>query len=442
MDAPPIHYARTDDGVNIAYWTLGEGPSLVYGPAWATHARAIWDVPLAREMFTALATRYRVTYFDPRSIGLSDLDPQDVSLDAFAGDIAAVYEAAGLQHSGIFAEGASVHPAIRFAAANAERVTGLALYGSSLSYQDWSGVSSLGGVADLIRGARTDTQFDAARKAFLGVTDRLTPEDLEKLVSGLGVRGDIDRSFDSRSAWNASEDAASLALPVLVMARQDDTYYPVETVRPLAAAIPGARFLVLPGKGGFAFDGDLDPMFNAIDDLLAPSSPTPGDTDGTPHAFRTLLFTDLESSTALTQKLGDAKAQEILHGHNEIVATALADHDGERVKHTGDGIMAAFGSAVSAVQAALQIQHDLAGGEIRVRIGLNAGEPIAEDHDYFGTAVQLAARLCDRAEPGQVLVSNVVRELCAGKTFTFNDLGPATLKGFDAPVALYAVGMN
>jgi adenylate cyclase len=104
--------------------------------------------------------------------------------------------------------------------------------------------------------------------------------------------------------------------------------------------------------------------------------------------------------------------------------------------------MASFGSAVSAVQAARQIQRDLAGGEIRVRVGLNAGEPIAEDHDYFGTAVQLAARICDRAEPGQVLVSRVVRDLCAGKTFTFEDVGAATLKGIDEPVALYAVGVE
>ncbi len=75
----------------------------------------------------------------------------------------------------------------------------------------------------------------------------------------------------------------------------------------------------------------------------------------------------------------------------------------------------------------------------RFPVGINAGEPIAEDRDYFGTAVQLAARLCDRAEPGQVLVSNVVRELCAGKTLTFDDLGAATLKGFDEAVRLFAV---
>ena len=89
--------------------------------------------------------------------------------------------------------------------------------------------------------------------------------------------------------------------------------------------------------------------------------------------------------------------------------------------------------------ASLQIQLDLTRGEVRVRIGLNAGEPIAEDDDLFGTAVQLAARVTDRAAPGQVLVSNVVRELCAGKTFEFSPVVEATLKGFSEPVTLYEV---
>jgi adenylate cyclase len=129
----------------------------------------------------------------------------------------------------------------------------------------------------------------------------------------------------------------------------------------------------------------------------------------------------------------------VLHGHNDAVRAALAAHDGEEVKHTGDGIMASFGSAVSAVEAALAIQRDLAGGEVRVRVGLNAGEPIQEEGDLFGGSVQLAARVCDRAEPGQVLVSNVVRELCTGKLFQFADQGEATLKGFPESVRLFTV---
>ncbi|MCA9852865.1 MAG: adenylate/guanylate cyclase domain-containing protein, partial [Dehalococcoidia bacterium] len=163
-------------------------------------------------------------------------------------------------------------------------------------------------------------------------------------------------------------------------------------------------------------------------------------TAATAGPFQTILFTDLESSTALTQRLGDEAAQEVLRGHNAAVRTSLEAHGGREVKHTGDGIMAAFPSAVRAVEAALQVQKELAGGEVRVRIGLNAGEPISEDDDLFGTAVQLAARICDRAEPGQVLVSRVVADLCAGKRLQFSHHSDATLKGFAEPVALYEVG--
>ncbi len=157
------------------------------------------------------------------------------------------------------------------------------------------------------------------------------------------------------------------------------------------------------------------------------------------QGLQTILFTDLESSTALTQRVGDEAAQEVIRGHNAAVRGALDEHGGREVKHTGDGIMASFPSAVAAVTAALQIQRDLAGGEVRVRIGLNAGEPIAEDDDLFGLSVILASRITDRAEPGQVLVARVVADLCAGKTFQFTSVGEATLKGFDEPVTLYEV---
>jgi class 3 adenylate cyclase len=214
----------------------------------------------------------------------------------------------------------------------------------------------------------------------------------------------------------------------------------IDPARSMAAGIPGAKLVALATQGTPFFTGQ------AVDVLLAALSTFAGvDVAGqslsvaasTP--IRTILFTDLESSTALTQAIGDAKAQDVLHGHNDVVRAALAAHDGEEVKHTGDGIMASFGSAVSAVEAALAIQRGLVGAEVRVRVGLNAGEPIQEDGDLFGGSVQLAARVCDRAEPGQVLVSNVVRELCTGKMFRFADQGEAILKGFPDPVRLFAV---
>lgn len=160
-------------------------------------------------------------------------------------------------------------------------------------------------------------------------------------------------------------------------------------------------------------------------------------------AFRTILFTDMEGSTSLTQRLGDARAMAVLRALDRVVGEALDRHGGSEVKHTGDGVMASFPSVVGAIESAVQIQRRLAeaaeGDAIRLRIGMSAGEPVTERDDLFGAVVQLAARLCTRAEPGSVLVSSAVRDLAMGKGFEFQKRGRVTLKGFEEPVPVFEV---
>jgi class 3 adenylate cyclase len=162
-------------------------------------------------------------------------------------------------------------------------------------------------------------------------------------------------------------------------------------------------------------------------------------------AFRTILFTDIEESTRLTQRLGDTQAMDLIRAHDEVVREALHANGGSKVKHTGDGVMASFRSVVGALRFAISVQTDLTGkGDrlphpVRVRIGLAAGEPIPESEDLFGATVNLAARLCARAEPGTILVPGAIRELAMGKGFVFQRSGPLTLKGFDEPVEAFQV---
>jgi class 3 adenylate cyclase len=157
-------------------------------------------------------------------------------------------------------------------------------------------------------------------------------------------------------------------------------------------------------------------------------------------AFRAILFTDLEGSTRLTQRLGDAGAMTVVRRHDEIVRDALGRTGGTEVKHTGDGLMASFRSVADAIQAAVLVQQDLADAEragempLGVRIGIAAGEPVAERDDLFGTAVQLASRLSTRAAPRTILVSSAVRDLALGKGFRFGAAKSVRLKGFDGPV--------
>jgi class 3 adenylate cyclase len=161
--------------------------------------------------------------------------------------------------------------------------------------------------------------------------------------------------------------------------------------------------------------------------------------------LRAIMFTDLAGSTEVSTRDGDATAMELLHRHDEIVRAALESQGGREVKHTGDGIFASFSYVSRAVDCAVQIQRefgepttaDAEGG--RVRIGISAGEPVSRNEDLFGAAVNLAARICGHADPGQILVSSAVRELSVGKPLEFHDRGPIALKGFDDPVRLFEV---
>ncbi|MCA9831406.1 MAG: adenylate/guanylate cyclase domain-containing protein [Dehalococcoidia bacterium] len=298
------------------------------------------------------------------------------------------------------------------------------------------------------RTERWRATFDFARSDWDIFTVRILSESFD--LPGSEVRTIADawrrttQAADFIEAWNpwgdddVSELLGAVTAPTLVLQRSEDGYYQTlqDGIR-VASEIPGARLAAIPGMANFPYTENVDAILEEVGKFLKPESAVP--MDPPPSPFQTILFTDLESSTALTQRVGDEAAQEVLRGHNTTVRKALEAHGGREVKHTGDGIMAAFPSAVRAVEAALQVQRELAGGEVRVRIGLNAGEPIAEDDDLFGTAVQLAARICDRAEPGQVLVSRVVADLCAGKKLQFSHHSDATLKGFAEPVALFEV---
>ena len=168
-----------------------------------------------------------------------------------------------------------------------------------------------------------------------------------------------------------------------------------------------------------------------------------GERDG---GTRCVMFTDMVGSTRITQEFGDDAVMTLLDAHDRIVRDALAAAGGREVKHTGDGIMAAFSSAVAAVRCGTRIQSELVEHRrsndqlpLNVRIGAAAGEPVEQRNDLFGSTVQLAARLCAYAQPNQIVVSHAIAEMCLGKGLQFEDLGDATLKGFNQPVHVYSV---
>jgi class 3 adenylate cyclase len=170
----------------------------------------------------------------------------------------------------------------------------------------------------------------------------------------------------------------------------------------------------------------------------------PTDAAHVTNRFRTVLFTDLEGSTALLNELGQRAYLVLLTEHDLIIRRALVGAHGREVKHTGDGIMAAFEHVADGLRCALAIEagfeqrNEETGAPLpRVRIGIAAGEPVERNDDLFGATVNLASRICQAADGGQVLVPDDVRELGAGDGFAFSPTGTRVLKGFPGEVALY-----
>jgi len=253
---------------------------------------------------------------------------------------------------------------------------------------------------------------------------------------------EMARAFASREPYDVRDVLSQVCTPTLLLHRRGISYPPLDAVQRTAAAIPGARLVLLNGDSAWPYIGDVDAVLAAIEEFLgekaAPGHAEPAASSG----MVTILFTDIASSTALSQRLGDAKAQEVRRAHNAIVREALKAQGGSEIKHTGDGIMASFPSASRALECAVAIQRataERADPDLQLHIGLNAGEPVVEDSDLFGTSVDLARRICDHAEGAEILAANVVRELAAGKGFLFSDRGATALRGFEDPVQVWEV---
>ena len=450
MDLPRIQFATASDGVRIAYAVTGEGPPLVYMQAWVSHLELEWQNEESRRFLERLARGHQLIRYDGRGTGLSDREVADVGLQTHIRDLEAVVEHLQLPPFALLAASLRTRAAIVYAAEHPERLAKLILYASFCEGPPEQERAVSRALIGLIRaewgvGARTTMGFvhpDADPEQ-----QRTSLYYLRQASSGeIAARIMEEANFgDSVCAY-----VPRIQTPTLVLHRRDDNAVHLRAGRRVASLLPKARFQILEGDHHLPFSGNSEAVLDAIDAFLGLE---PVSTEEAPSRTRahgaapvTILFTDIEGSTSLTQRLGDAKAQELLSAHTDIVRGALAAHGGDEVKHTGDGIMASFSSVSGALEAAIATQRALArhnldhpDDQVRVRIGLNMGEPVREREDLFGQAVQLARRICDRAAPGQILASNVVRELVAGKGFLFSDQGETELRGFEDPVRLYEV---
>ncbi len=437
---PPIRFLTTTDNVRIASCTWGDGSPLVYVRGWVSNIERSWDMPPFVSFFEPLARHHRLIFYDSRGNGLSDRGLPSIDLDALLLDLEAVMDTHAPEPAVLYGHCFGGPIAIAYAARHPERVTKLILDGT---YASGSALAPRKQLDRMLKMMREEPQ--AATWALNYYTDPAAEQNvtLAEHYDKLRRAADFAEMEDSIKLYacgfdvDVTADLAALRLPTLVMHRRNNQAVRFSAGRDLAARIAGAQFVAQQGSAANPWFGDAAEVQRAVTSFLGLSAER-----GKVRSERsplTILFSDMESSTATTQRLGDRAAQDIVHIHNEIMREALRAHDGREIKHTGDGLMASFASAAAAVACAIAVQRELEAreGAPSVRIGLNAGEPISEEDDLFGTAVQLAARACSHAAPGQILVSNVVRELTAGKGFLYSDIGEVELRGFEDPVRLF-----
>lgn len=164
-----------------------------------------------------------------------------------------------------------------------------------------------------------------------------------------------------------------------------------------------------------------------------------------PDGTVTIMFSDIEDSTRLNERLGDAAWVRVLAAHDRVVRAQVRRHHGHVVKSQGDGFMVVFGSPQAAVQAAVRIQRGVVPGRwlrrtaVRVRIGIHAGTAVARDGDYFGRNVAVAARVAAAADGGEILVTDVVCDALEGSGIELTEHGAVELKGLSGTHSLWLV---
>ena len=434
---PRIQYAKTSDGVSIAFTVTGSGPTLVYmaQPAMSTlQARAA--TPACRSFDRRLEQSFQVIRYDSRSCGLSTRQIETLDLDALVVDVEAIVDKLALGEYFIWAEFDSGPPAIMLAHRYPERVKKLALWCSwsrSLDVLDKDAWLALNQLIDW----NVQLYLETVMQGLVSGTG-LDPRELVRpLLPGVDQKS-LKMAVESFWSLDVTEVVSELKCPCLVMHRQG-LFFPAEQSARLAANIPDGRLIVLPGAGGMPWAGDTETVIDALEAFLLPGTEktAPG-----PSALRTVLFTDLVGHTEMMSRLGDERGRAVLRDHERITREVLKARGGTEIKTMGDGFMASFGSVTRAVECAVALQRAFAdhdGEALNVRVGLNAGEPIEEDGDLFGATVILASRIAAKAEGGEILVADTVRGLCSGKGFLFADRGEFVAKGFEEPVRVYEV---
>ena len=483
-----IEYVTTDDGISLACTKFGSGPPLVVH--FANPPTSSFEMELAVPAFAAtyeqLASVATIIRYDARNTGLSTRGIADVSVDAQLRDLEAVRRHFELESFALLSPFSWARIAVEYAAAHPERVIAILSPQPRLYPEAGARREAFNELAEAATRLGPDVYASIRAVLSVGLEAHENAAWLARYLVESADFDDMRRGEAAIGAYDASAAASRVRAPTLFLHRRLPRYgfgpASAEMLREhrasvtrLSAAVPGAQSAMFEGSSIWYFsDGPMTArMVEFLTQVFAAQPAAAASGEPSLGGLRTVLFTDIVGHTEMMQRLGDAKGRDVLREHERITRETLKSHGGAEVKTMGDGFMASFASVTSALDCAIALQRAFAArtdvsssagvgaqpvapvsdpptipgpsniqhltSSIQVRIGLNAGEPIEEDGDLFGSTVILASRIAAKAAAGEILIPEPVRHLLSGKSFVFSDRGEHAMKGFDDAVRLYEV---
>jgi class 3 adenylate cyclase len=432
---PKTGYAKADDGVYIAYQTLGDGPvDIVWQFEWIGNVDSIWEFRPYAEWFRGLAAFSRLILHDRRGMGASSRDVAPPNLETRVADLVAVLDAVGSERpvlGGAYEGGA---PNVLFAATFPERVHSLFWWypaPRTTKAPDYP----FGASPELLEQATKDTLERWGTDEYVFVTSENPTVQGEVAPWGLlsrqtatpDVAAKMDRIYNESDVRGAMP---AIAAPVLLLARERD----LEALTYLATLLRRPQIRLFPGEDELKVH-EQPALLDAIRAFVGVETRAP-ELDA---VLSTVLFTDVVDSTRKQAELGDRRYRDLIEEHHVIVRDGLERWRGRESATAGDGFYATFEGPARAIRCALEIEQRVRDLGIEVRAGVHTGECELIDGQISGLTVSIGARVAASAGPNEVLVSQTVKDLVAGSGFSFEDTGERELKGVPDRWRLYRV---
>jgi pimeloyl-ACP methyl ester carboxylesterase len=431
VEIPEVRYAKTGDGVHIAYQVIGDGPfELVFVTGLFSQVEHHWEEPGFARFLHRLASFARLIAIDARGAGLSDRAPELPPMEDQMDDVLAVLDAVGSSSVAFFGLSQAGPTAILFAASHPERTKALVLYGTFATprrREDYPWGRSDEFMAEYDRSI--DREWGSGLFLSQVAPSRADDESfrrwwgrLERLSYG---PGNALAYFRMNAQIDVRSILPTIRVPTLVLQRTEDSYRDPGHATYLAEHIPGAKLVGLAGVDHLPYLGDADSVLEEVEEFLTGVRPPP-ELD---RVLATVLFTDIVGSTERASRLGDRAWKDLLERHHALVRQELGRFRGTEIDIAGDGFLATFDGPARAVRCAISIVDVLGTIGLEVRVGLHTGEVELMGPLVQGIAVHIGARVAALGGPSEVLVSSTVKDLVVGSGLLFEDAGEHELKG-------------